>query len=89
MAPTLRDATVDDAPALARFIPTIWRDDNPDVEFVASALRVLTRRTMVALDGNTLVGFIDAFPTTSKDGVERWEIDLLAVAPECRLQHAS
>jgi ribosomal protein S18 acetylase RimI-like enzyme len=80
MAISLRMTQPADAAALAELIARTWQDDdNPDAAFVASALTEDIRHTMLACDGDKLVGCVDCFPTLAADGTPRWEVDLLGV----------
>lgn len=84
----IRTATIEDAPAITALNNTIWPDLPTTPERVAKALKKPGHLCTVAVDEQErVVGFADGFmnhDTQSPDWSLRWELDLLAVAPEAR-----
>lgn len=84
---TIRPATADDAGQIADVNNRIWPDLPTDPARVADALTTRDHGCVVAADGVTVVGFLDSFATPNaavRGGRFRWELDLMAVAPEAR-----
>lgn len=81
----IRDATPDDADAIAALIRTCWPHDTPDPERIARLIGN-GHRTLCAWAGSVCVGLVDAFTTPDPFGQSRWEVDLLAVAGAARGQ---
>lgn len=80
MVLTFRAGHPADAPTMAALLSTTWPDDTADAARIARLLTTGSGHvTRVACDDDRLVSFVDAFATTSADGVRRWEVDLLAV----------
>jgi GNAT superfamily N-acetyltransferase len=86
MSVTIRPATSDDAPTIARLKQEIWPDDTADPVEIASAIQHSDHASHIAFMDGLPAGFIDGFTTTTANGVLRWEVDLLAVVPVCRGQ---
>jgi GNAT superfamily N-acetyltransferase len=82
----IRQATSDDAPEIALLKSLTWPDESVDVAQIARAIREPGHATFVAAGDGGLVGFVDGFSTLSSAGVQRWEVDLLAVHPHYRGQ---
>jgi GNAT superfamily N-acetyltransferase len=87
MAFTIRNATVEDAPIIATLNNRIWPDLPTTPDRAAKALGKPSHTCVVALDDDKVVGFVDGFlnhDSQTSDWGLRWEIDLMAVAPEAR-----
>lgn len=82
----IRQAGIDDAPAIALVKRLTWQDDTADDVLIATALSQANRVTHVALMDEAVVGFVDGFITRAASGERRWEVDMLAVAPPYRGQ---
>ena len=81
----MRQGTQADAPEIARLIKTLWSDDNPDPAWIARVSLESNHVTLLELaDDGRLIGFVDGFTTVARDGILRWEIDLLGVHPDQR-----
>ena len=76
--------TAGDAPEIANLIRAVWADHNPDPDWIARVSLESNHATLVETRGDDLIGFVDAFSTVAADGVLRWEVDLLGVAPAWR-----
>lgn len=83
---TIRDATPDDAAAIAAIMRECWPDDTPELQRITRLIRTGWHVTRCAFEGATCIGFVDAFPTLDAAGSGRWEIDLLAVNSSERRQ---
>lgn len=85
---TIRTATVEDAHAITALNNRIWPDLPTTSGRAAKALANLNRTCVVAEDEHkNVVGFVDGFTThdsQTDDWALRWEVDLMAVAPEAR-----
>src|SRR5687768_8493449 len=86
MSVTIRPATPDDAPTIARLKQEVWPDDTADPVEIASAIQHPDHASHIAFIEKEPAGFIDGFTTTAANGVLRWEVDMLAVIPACRGQ---
>lgn len=71
-----------DAVSLAALMSAVWPDDSADVQRIRRVLATEQHSTLLAWWDDNLIGFVDAFMTTSLDGYRRWELDLLAVHPD-------
>jgi ribosomal protein S18 acetylase RimI-like enzyme len=80
----LRAAQPDDAPALVEVKRRTWPDEEVHLEQVQRVLADPAHAVFAAQAEGMLAGFVDGFLTVSAGGVQRWEVDLLAVAPEWR-----
>jgi len=83
----IRPASADDAPAIAALNNRIWPDLPTTPERVTKALTGNNRTCIVALASDQVVGFVDGFinhDSQAADWALRWEVDLVAVAPEAR-----
>lgn len=80
---TIRDATPDDAAAIAAIMRDCWPDDTPELQRITRLIGG-DHHTISAWAGSVCVGFVDAFPTLDPAGRGRWEIDLLAVSAAAR-----
>jgi GNAT superfamily N-acetyltransferase len=78
----IRMATVDDTPGIAAVAVSAWPEEPLDAAAIAALMAEPGRATHVAVQGRTVVGFVDGFVTRASDGAARWEVDLLAVAPQ-------
>lgn len=74
-------ATSRHAKPIAYVQKQVWPDENSNLQRIRAVLRDDKHVTLIALVNHQVVGFVDAFETTSGAGVPRWEIDLLAVNP--------
>ncbi len=81
MSMIIQPATSRHAKPIAYVQKQVWPDENSNLQRIRAVLRDDTHMTLVALVNHQVVGFVDAFETTSNSGVLRWEIDLLAVNP--------
>ena len=86
MAPmtNIRQATPQDAPAIAAIQALCWPENSPDPNRVAAIIAEPDHITTVIVQDGVLTGFMDSFLTLSQDGTHRWEMDLLAVHPNSR-----
>jgi ribosomal protein S18 acetylase RimI-like enzyme len=75
----IRHAIQDDAPGIARVMQASGLDDTPDIARIARV--ILEHCTLVAVDRNEIMGFVDSFATIGADRTIRWEIDLIGVHP--------
>ncbi len=82
----IRRATPADAPAIAALQALCWSEQPADPARVAGVLAEPDHATTVIVQDGRLAGFVDSFITLGADGARRWEVDLLAVHPECRGQ---
>jgi GNAT superfamily N-acetyltransferase len=73
----------DDAEGIAQIIEAVWEGGPADPHQIVRALQVGDHGALVARKGQDVLGFVDAFPTFSPGGHYRWEVDLLAVHPDC------
>jgi ribosomal protein S18 acetylase RimI-like enzyme len=83
----IRQATLDDATAIAQLKNLIWvyEDEIAALSQIESSLQNDIHQTFVATDTTGIViGFVDGFMTQAYDGRRRWEVDLLAVHPDFR-----
>lgn len=83
MGCTLRNASIQDAADLARIIE-LSLGDIVDTTHIESVLAGSTRVSIVGESDGHVAGFAHGFLTQSAEGLQRWELDLLAVAPEMR-----
>jgi len=87
---TIRSATAEDAPAIAALNNRIWPDLPTTADRAAKALTDLNHVCIVAVNDGQIMGFVDGFITFDSQipsGRFRWEVDLMAVAPEARGNH--
>jgi GNAT superfamily N-acetyltransferase len=78
-----RIATGADTGGIAQLIHQKW--DTPGQEQrIAAVIEDQHAPVWVAADDTGIAGFCSGFMTISADGIPRWEIDLLAVAPAAR-----
>jgi GNAT superfamily N-acetyltransferase len=80
----IRMATAGDAPGIAAVAASVWPEEPLDAATIATLLPEPMRCTHVAVQGATIVGFVDGFITRASDGTARWEVDLLAVSPRAQ-----
>lgn len=80
---TLRNASIQDAADLARIIE-LALGDIVDTAHIEAVLADSTRVSIVGESEGHVAGFVHGFLTQSLEGLHRWELDLLAVAPEMR-----
>ena len=82
MTISIQPATVSHARAIAQVKAGVCPDEPANEARIARILADELHATYAAYtDSGQLVGFVDGFPTTSREGLRRWELDLLAVAP--------
>lgn len=81
---TIRVATNDDATAIAAVARAVWPEEPLDAASIGALIVGGARRTLVAVSGGAIVGFVDGFVTDARDGASRWEVDLLAVSPRAQ-----
>lgn len=86
MSLNVREARVDEASVIARLKSLVWPDEPVIPAAIGLAISLPTHLTLVATDGDLVVGFVDGFDTLTREGHHRWEVDLLAVHPEWRRQ---
>lgn len=77
----LRIADAQDAVALAQVKDAIWPQEITSPDYIAQVLQQPDHHTLIALEEQQTVGFVDSFLTLGPDGQRRWEIDLLGVHP--------
>lgn len=82
----IRQAGLDDIPAMLEVKRATWPEEAANPARVADVLRDEGHATLVAVVDDRIAGFMDGFLTLSAEGVRRWEVDLLAVHPEHRNQ---
>jgi GNAT superfamily N-acetyltransferase len=75
-------ATVGHAPGIAALKRLAWPDETVDLTQVRTAIAAPGHAAWVALDAGLVLGFVDGFLTRSPAGIQRWEVDLLAVHPD-------
>ncbi|MBZ0277604.1 MAG: GNAT family N-acetyltransferase [Anaerolineae bacterium] len=80
----LRPAIVEDAPGIARLKQVVWADEVSESDRVARVIVSGKHSTLVAECDGEMIGFVDLFMTRSITNEARWEVDLLAVHPDCR-----
>jgi len=83
---TVRHAGSGDASGIARVKAAAWPEESlPDADYIACVMDGQEHVSQVAIDADgQVIGFVDGFVTLSQAGVSRWEVDLLAVHPDCR-----
>ncbi len=79
----IRPAKAGDAARISAIKAAVW-DDPGDAERIARVITEPDHATLVAVYDGVVAGFVDSFLTLSRQGVCRWEIDLLAVHPDCQ-----
>lgn len=82
MMTNVRRATSQDAAAIATLKAACWPGETTDPTHMAGVITEPDHATLVIVVDDALVGFVDGFLTLAPDGARRWEIDLLAVAPD-------
>ncbi len=83
----IRHATPHDAGQIAMIQQQVWPSERTDIVQLVRGLADENHITLVADNAiGEILGFADGFLTTSQDGTQRWEIDLVAVAPEAQGQ---
>lgn len=78
----IKPATPADAPGIAAVKSRVWPAETADPARISTAITDPAHAAFVAVDGETVVGFADGFSTRSREGQNRWEVDLLAVDPD-------
>ena len=77
-------AAADDAEAIARVKDAIWPEEATAPDYIAQVIQQPDHDTILALDNEHIVGFVDSFITLGAAGQRRWEVDLLGVHPAYR-----
>ncbi|MCC6803816.1 MAG: GNAT family N-acetyltransferase [Anaerolineae bacterium] len=80
----MRLAAPADAPGLARLIHEVWTDHNLNPERIARVSLESDHTTVIEESDGEPVGFVHGFTTVARDGILRWEADLLGVHPAHR-----
>lgn len=80
---SVREAGPHDRDAIAQIKSLTWPDEPVRRERISEVLADPGHHTLIAWYGEAPAGFIDAF-ITEESSVQRWEVDLLAVAPAFR-----
>ncbi len=80
----IQQATPQHALQIAYVKRRVWEDEQADETYIARVIAEPDHVTHIAVEDNTVVGFVDSFLTLSSEGMRRWEVDLLAVLPEHR-----
>lgn len=80
----IRPARIEDAPTLVKIKQHTWPQEEVHLHQMQRVLADPAHAVFVAEVDGALAGFVDGFSTVSADGGLRWEVDLLAVAPEWR-----
>ncbi len=82
----LRCADHSDAVGISEIIHRVWSESVVTPERIEAVVSDPAHVSMVAIQVGKVVGFVDGFMTTSADGAQRWEVDLLAVHPDYQRQ---
>jgi ribosomal protein S18 acetylase RimI-like enzyme len=87
MTAEIRRATPEDVAGIARVVQEVW-EQAIEVDVCHSQIEDDTCAIWVAVENNEasgeVAGFVSAFLTVGKNGVRRWEVDLLAVRSASR-----
>ena len=75
-------AVVKDIEQIVSVKQRVWPQEPSRIGYIQSTLTHPQHAVVVAWWNGNLVGFADGFVTCSAAGQRRWEVDLLAVAPE-------
>lgn len=86
MSVEIRQARPNDGSRIAKVKVLVWPDEHIDCKHITEAILDANHETFVATKKHEVIGFVDSFSTVSRQGVKRWEIDLLAVHPNHRGQ---
>lgn len=78
---TIRPAIVQDAPSIAEIIKLAFGEDASSQQ-IQTCIEQKSFWTYVSVSDNIVTGFVFGFMTTSIDGKQRRELDLLAVHPD-------
>ena len=81
MSLQMRVSTAGDAEAIARVKDAIWPEEATAPDYIAQVIQQPDHDTILALDNEHIVGFVDSFITLGGAGQRRWEVDLLGVHP--------
>lgn len=81
----IRRATIHDIDPIAKIIQLAF-DDNVGIERVKQLLTLSHNYVFVAVEADSIVGFVENFLTVSQENNIRLELDLLAVHPDARGQ---
>ncbi|MGD9099661.1 MAG: GNAT family N-acetyltransferase [Anaerolineae bacterium] len=82
LAIEIRHATASDVPGIVQVKKRVWPDEGTDAAQIDRGITEPTHATFVAASAGAIVGFVDGFSTLSRQGLSRWEVDLLAVHPD-------
>ena len=77
----LRQATYEDAVAIAQVKDSIWPEEATSTAYIAEVLQQPDHHTVLAIHEEQVMGFVDGFLTLNATGQRRWEVDLLGVQP--------
>jgi ribosomal protein S18 acetylase RimI-like enzyme len=80
----VRPALSRDTAQLEGLVERLWPGERISPLALPEAHARPGRQTLVGLDGENLLGLADSFATFSPQGMVRWEVDLLGVAPGAR-----
>ena len=80
----IRRAFPEDAFGIADVKRDTWPDEKTDVDTIRKAIYNSKHHTLVAHVDEKIIGFVDGFSTVSSKNTLRYEVDLLAVAPDFR-----
>jgi N-acetylglutamate synthase-like GNAT family acetyltransferase len=84
MKVSIREAKSTDSLGIEQVRKAVWPGETSKHEHILSVVTDSNHITQVAIVEHAVVGFVDGFLTTSITGLRRWEIDLLAVHPDCQ-----
>ncbi len=82
----VRRAVENDVEGIVTVKQAVWPQEAVNPDYVAANVRNSEHTTLVAVQASKVVGFVDGFMTLSAAGIQRWEVDLLAVHPAYRGQ---
>lgn len=77
-----RLAEQEDAPEISRVIEQCFQEDANEWQLQAGLEHGVDRAVTLAVSDGEIAGFVAGFTTLSPEGVQRWEVDLLAVCPD-------
>ncbi|GAK57467.1 acetyltransferase [Candidatus Vecturithrix granuli] len=80
----IRQATLNDAEGIAMVKRLVWPGEDVNVAQISRAIAHEQHVTHAAVDGTTIVGFVDGFLIYNPSLHLRWEVDLLAIHPAYR-----
>ena len=80
----IEPATIADAEEISSVKQRVWPEEITDPRNIRAALTHFEHAVITARWNGNPVGFVDGFMTKSVAGLQRWEVDLLAVHPDYR-----